>query len=122
MMADEPPLEAVIDQPGIAVRALHAEAAGAAQGQRREAAAVEEEQGLLAVVEIRLKLADERRSEPDRAPFRLDDAREPASVQDEHEQELERGKRLRGEHGSGKPSNHAIENVPGAWLTGSRRR
>src|SRR5581483_7421119 len=34
VMANEPPLEAVIDQPGVAVRTLHAEAAGAAQRER----------------------------------------------------------------------------------------
>jgi hypothetical protein len=32
----QPPLEAVIDQPGVAVRTGHAVAAGVAQGQRRE--------------------------------------------------------------------------------------
>ena len=47
MMADELAAEAVIDQPGVAVRAGEAEAAGAAQRQRRVAAAVEEEQRLL---------------------------------------------------------------------------
>ena len=46
-MADQPPLEAMIDQPGVAVRACHAVAAGAAQRQRRKAAAVEEQQRLL---------------------------------------------------------------------------
>ena len=40
--------EAVLDQPGRAVRALEAMAAGAAEGQRRIAAPVEEQQRLLA--------------------------------------------------------------------------
>ena len=47
MVADQPLLEAVIDQPGVAIRALQAEAAGAAERQRRVAAAVEEQQRLL---------------------------------------------------------------------------
>ena len=51
MMADELPAEAVIDQPGVAVRAGEAKAAGAAQGQRRVAAAIEEEQRLLAALD-----------------------------------------------------------------------
>ena len=36
MVADQPPLEAVIDQPGVAIRALQAEAAGAAERERRD--------------------------------------------------------------------------------------
>src|SRR6516164_10007580 len=40
--------EPVLDQPGGAVRALKAMSAGAAEGERRIAPAVEEEQGLLA--------------------------------------------------------------------------
>ena len=51
MVADQPPLEAVIDQPGVAMRTLQAEAAGAAERQRREAAAIEEQQRLLAAFE-----------------------------------------------------------------------
>src|SRR6478672_4006029 len=39
MMADQPFAEAVIDQPGIAIRALQAEAAGTAERERRIAAA-----------------------------------------------------------------------------------
>ena len=46
MMADQPPLEAVIDQPGVAIRALQAETAGATQSERRVAAAVEEQHRL----------------------------------------------------------------------------
>ena len=51
MVADELLAEAVIDQPGVAVRAGEAEAAGAAQRQRRVAAAVEKQQRLLAALE-----------------------------------------------------------------------
>src|SRR5258708_27104201 len=47
MMADELALEAVIDQPGVAVRTIEPEAAGAAERERRIAAAIEEQQGLL---------------------------------------------------------------------------
>jgi hypothetical protein len=43
MMADELAAEAVVDQPGIAIRTGKAEAAGAAQGQRRIAAAVKKQ-------------------------------------------------------------------------------
>ena len=42
MMADELAPEAMIDQPGIAIRTWQAEAAGAAKRQRRIAAAIEE--------------------------------------------------------------------------------
>ena len=48
MMADQRVAEAVLDQPGRAVRALEAMAAGAAEGQRRIAAPVEEQERLLA--------------------------------------------------------------------------
>ena len=48
MMADQLLAEAVIDQPGVAVRAGEAKAAGAAQRQRRIAAAIEKQQRLLA--------------------------------------------------------------------------
>ena len=51
MVAHQPPLEAVIDQPGVAIRALQAEAAGAAERERRVAAAIEEQQRLLAAFE-----------------------------------------------------------------------
>ena len=44
MMADQPPPEAMIDQPGIAIRACEAMPAGAAQRERRIAAAIEEQQ------------------------------------------------------------------------------
>ncbi len=46
MMADQPLAKAMIDQPGIAIRALQAEAAGAAERERRVAAAVQEQQRL----------------------------------------------------------------------------
>ena len=61
MVADELLAEAVIDQPGVAVRAGEAEAAGAAQRQRRVAAAIEEQQRLLAALERGLDRAGERR-------------------------------------------------------------
>ena len=61
MVADELAAEAVIDQPGVAVRAGEAEAAGAAQRQRRIAAAVEEKQRLLAALDRGLHRAGERR-------------------------------------------------------------
>ena len=48
MMAGEAAGEAVLDHPGGAVRALEAVAAAPAEGERRIAAAVEEEQALLA--------------------------------------------------------------------------
>ncbi len=64
MVANQPPLEAVIDQPGVAVRARHAVAAGVAQRQRREAAAVEEQQRLLAALERDLhRFGQSRRDE-----------------------------------------------------------
>ena len=47
-MADQPLAEAMIDQPGIADGAGEAMTAGTAQGQRRIAAAIEEQQRLLA--------------------------------------------------------------------------
>ena len=48
MMADELAAEAVLDEPGRAIRAVEAVTAGPAQGQRRVAAAVEEQQRLTA--------------------------------------------------------------------------
>ena len=61
MVADQLPAEAVVDQPGVAVRAGEAKAASAAQGQRRVAAAIEEEQRLLAALDRDLHLAGQRR-------------------------------------------------------------
>ena len=71
MVADEPPLEAVIDQPGVAVRAGHAVTAGVAQRQRRKAAAIEEQQRLLAALERDLhRFGEPRRDEtPARRSF-----------------------------------------------------
>ena len=51
VVADELALEAVIDQPGVAVRAVEAEAAGAAERERRIAAAIEKQQRLLAALQ-----------------------------------------------------------------------
>ena len=48
MMTDQPALEAVVDQPGVAIRACQSEAAGTAERQRCVAAAIEKQQGLLA--------------------------------------------------------------------------
>ena len=53
--------EAVIDQPGVAVRAGEAEAAGAAQRERRIAAAIEKQQRLLAALQRGLHRAGEHR-------------------------------------------------------------
>ena len=59
MVAGEPPGEAMLDHPGGAIGALEAIAAMAAEGERRVAAAVEEEQALLARLEIFLERADQ---------------------------------------------------------------
>ena len=56
MVAGQPVHQPVLDHPGGAVRALEAMAAMAAQGQRRKAAAVEEQERLLAAVEIGFEL------------------------------------------------------------------
>ena len=56
MMADQPLAKAMIDQPGIADGAGKAMPAGAAQRQRRIAAAVEEQQRLLAPLDRDLDL------------------------------------------------------------------
>src|SRR5215470_20329008 len=61
MVADKLAAETVIDQPGVAIRTGEAEAAGAAQGQRRIAAAVEEQQRLLAPFQRGLHRSRERR-------------------------------------------------------------
>src|SRR6185295_13567237 len=61
VMTDQPPLEAVIDQPGVAVRARHPIAAGIAQRQRRKAATVEEEQRLLVALDREPHLLGEPR-------------------------------------------------------------
>src|SRR6185436_19628910 len=54
VMTDQAALEAVIDQPGVAVRTGHAVAAGVAQGQRRKTAAVQKQQRLLAALDREL--------------------------------------------------------------------
>ena len=65
MVAHQSFLEPMIDQPGVAMRALQAEAAGAAQRERRIAAAVEEQQRLLAAFERALhRFGQTRRNEP----------------------------------------------------------
>src|SRR6516225_12283056 len=51
----------MLDKPGGAARALKAMTAGAAQGQRRIAAPVEEQKRLLAGLKCRRELADQRR-------------------------------------------------------------
>ena len=64
MMADEPPPEAMIDQPGVAVRAGEPMAAAAAERERRKAAAVEEQQRLLAALDRGLhRFREPRRDE-----------------------------------------------------------
>src|SRR3546814_4319956 len=71
MMAGEAVDEAVLDQPCGAVRALDAVAAGAAELQRREAAAIEEEKALLALFGPVGERSDERRCEPAAAVGRV---------------------------------------------------
>ena len=71
VMADEPPPEAMIDQPGVAIRAMQAKAAGAAERERRIAAPVEKKERLLAALERDLhRLRQPRRDEaPARGAF-----------------------------------------------------
>src|SRR2546430_2287106 len=65
MVADEAPLEAMVDQPCIAILAGDAEPAGPAQRERRIAAPVEKKQRLLATFDGGLDRFDEaRRNEP----------------------------------------------------------
>ena len=71
MVAGEAVHQPVLDHPGGAIGALEAVAAGAAQGQRGEAAAVEEQQGLLARGEVGLQLGDQARREPAAARRRV---------------------------------------------------
>ncbi len=64
MVAHEPPTEAVIDQPSVAVRAGEAISAIAAERERRKAAPVEEQQRLLAALDRDLhRLRQPRRDE-----------------------------------------------------------
>jgi len=51
MVTDQPLAEAMIDQPGVADRAGKTMPAGTAQGQRRIAAAIEEQQRLFALLD-----------------------------------------------------------------------
>ncbi len=71
MMAGEAPHQPVLDHPRGAIGALEAVAAVAAQGQRREAAAVEEQQRLLAALEVRLQLLHQHRGQPAAARRRV---------------------------------------------------
>jgi hypothetical protein len=64
VMAGEPVHQAMLDHPRRAVRTLEAVAAMAAQGQRSEPAAVEEQQRLLAGREVALQLGDQGRRQP----------------------------------------------------------
>src|SRR4051812_21706793 len=54
VMAYKRPLEAMIDQPGIAVRTIEPQAAGAAKRERRISASIEKQQRLLPAFERRL--------------------------------------------------------------------
>src|SRR5262252_10286520 len=71
MVADQPALEAMVDQPGIAVLTGEAVPAVAAERQRRVAAAIEEQQRLLAALERGLdRFCQSRRDEaPARRAF-----------------------------------------------------
>ena len=73
-MAHQPPPEAVIDQPGVAVRTGEPMAAAPAERERRKAAAVEEQQRLLAALDRGLhRLRKPRRDEaPARRAFALE--------------------------------------------------
>ena len=73
MVADELAAKAVLDQPARAVRALEAVAADAAERQRRIAAAVEEEQRLLAAFQRVCRISVS--STGDRKPPRAGGAR-----------------------------------------------
>jgi hypothetical protein len=64
VMADELATEAMLDQPGRALRAFDALAAGAAQRDRRIAAAIEEQQRLLAGRQGLLDRLQHRRRQP----------------------------------------------------------
>src|SRR5690606_24301694 len=70
MVAGETTAEAVLDQPGAAVRALEAEATMAAEGERGIAAAVEEQKRLRTAREALRHRGDQPRGKP-AAPFGL---------------------------------------------------
>src|SRR4029077_10722044 len=71
VMADQRAAEAVLDQPGRALRAFDAVPAGAAERERRIAAAIEEQQRLLAGGERLLHRLDDGRRQPAAAVGRL---------------------------------------------------
>ncbi len=71
MVAGEPVHQPVLDHPGGAVGALEAMPAGAAQRQRSEAAAIEEQQRLLARGEVGLELRDQAWRQPASARRRV---------------------------------------------------
>ena len=73
MVAGEPPAQAMLDHPGGAIGALDARAAGAAEGERCIAAAVEEQQCLFPLGQRRGDGGVERRAEP-RSPLRREAA------------------------------------------------
>ena len=64
MMAGEPVHQPVLDHPGRAIWALEPVAAVAAKRQRSKAAAVEEQERLLAAFEVCLNLVDELGRKP----------------------------------------------------------
>ena len=68
MVAGQPVHQPMLDHPGGAIGTLEAVAAMAAQRQRREAAAVEEQQRLFARGEVGFQLGDQARRQP--APAR----------------------------------------------------
>ena len=63
MVAGEAVDEAVLDHPRGAVRALDAVAAGAAQSQRRKAAAVEEQQALRAERDVTVRKVNAKKGD-----------------------------------------------------------
>src|SRR3546814_8600196 len=79
----------MLDHPCGAVRALDAVAAGAAQGQRREAAAVEEQQALLALAEPVGERVDQRRRQPAAAVGRVGPHVDRGERSEEHTSELQ---------------------------------
>ena len=64
MVAGQPPRQPVLDQPGAAIGALEPVTAIAAQGERSIAAAVEEQQRLLAPFEPQFHLPDQPGGKP----------------------------------------------------------
>ena len=64
VMADQRAAKTMLDQPGRALRAFDAVPAGAAERERRIAAAIEEQQGLFARGQCLLHRLDDRRRQP----------------------------------------------------------